>query len=126
MDKGFLKNFHYTPDGTTSLADALCAFIKDEIAYGRLKAGEAIPTIKELAEASGLTFRIARGVVEQLAHEGYVRSRPRVGTVVLPRDITALRGRVLFVLPDVDACSYHVTMIADTRSPRSSFRRTRA
>jgi len=111
--RNFLANFHFTPNGTASIADALCAFIKDEIAYGRLKAGEPIPTIKELAKASGLTFRVARGVVEQLAREGYVRSRPRVGTVVLPRDITALHGRVLFVLPDVDACSYHLTMIAD-------------
>ena len=113
MNSDFLKNFHYTPDGATTLADALCGFIKDEIAYGRLKAGDTIPTIKELSKACGLTFRVARGVVEQLAREGYVRSRPRVGTVVLPRDATALRGRILFVLPDVDACSYHVTMIAD-------------
>lgn len=113
MNSDFLKNFHYTPDGATTPADALCGFIKDEIAYGRLKAGDAIPTIKELAKASGLTFRVARGVVEQLAREGYVRSRPRVGTVVLPRDATALHGRILFILPDVDACSYHVTMIAD-------------
>ena len=113
MNSDFLKNFHYTPDGATTRADALCGFIKDEIAYGRLKAGDTIPTIKELSEACGLTFRVARGAVEQLAREGYVRSRPRVGTVVLPRDATALRGRVLFVLPDVDACSYHVTMIAD-------------
>ena len=111
--KNFLANFRYKPDGTMSLADVLCAFIKDEIAYGRLKAGEPIPTISELAKESGLTFRVARGVVERLAREGYVRSRPRLGTVVLPREVTALRGRVLFVLPDVDACSYHVTMIAD-------------
>lgn len=109
----FLKNFRFVSDGVTTMADALCGFIKDEIAYGRLKAGEPIPTIKELAEASGLTFRIARGVVERLAREGYVRSRPRVGTVVLPRDTMTLRGRVLFVLPDVDVCNYHVTMIAD-------------
>ncbi len=113
MNTDFLKNFRYTANGTTSRADALCAFIKDEIAYGRIGAGEPFPTIKELAEASGLTFRVARGVVEQLAREGYVRSRPRVGTIVLPRDVNVLRGRVLFVLPDVDACSYHVTMIAD-------------
>ena len=113
MNSDFLKNFHYTPDGATTRADALCGFIKDEIAYGRLKAGDTIPTIKELSEACGLTFRVARGAVEQLAREGYVRSRPRVGTVVLPRDATALHGRILFVLPDVDACSYHVTMIAD-------------
>ena len=111
--ENILKGFHFKPDGNMTRADALCAFFKDEIAYGRLKAGESIPTIKELAQASGLTFRVARGVVERLAREGYVRSRPRVGTVVLPRDITALHGRVLFVLPDVDACSYHVTMIAD-------------
>ena len=113
MDIDFLKNFHYAPDGVTTLADALSGFLKDEIAYGRIKAGERFPTIKELADASGLTFRIARGVVEQLSREGYVRSRPRVGTVVLKRDVMTVRGRVLFVLPDVDACSYHVTMIAD-------------
>ena len=121
MNSDFLKNFHYTPDGATTRADALCGFIKDEIAYGRLKAGDTIPTIKELSEACGLTFRVARGVVEQLAREGYVRSRPRVGTVVLPRDATALRGRILFVLPDVDACSYHVTMIAQDRQIGLSF-----
>ena len=113
MMKNFLANFRYKPDGITSLADVLCGFIKDEITYGRLKAGDPIPTISELAKESGLTFRVARGVVERLAREGYVRSRPRLGTVVLPREVTALRGRVLFVLPDVDACSYHVTMIAD-------------
>ena len=108
-----LRNFHFTPDGAVTPADALCGFIKDEIAVGRIRAGDPIPTIKELAEMTGLTFRVARGVVEQLAREGYVRSRPRVGTVVLPRDVMTVRGRVLFVLPDVDACSYHVTMIAD-------------
>ena len=113
MNTDFLKNFRYTANGATTRADALCAFIKDEIAYGRLKAGDPIPTIQQLAKASGLTFRVARGVVERLAREGYVRSRPRVGTVVLPRDVNVIRGRVLFVLPDVDACSYHVTMIAD-------------
>ena len=113
MDKDFLKDFHFTPDGAMSLADALCAYIKDEIAYGRLKAGVPIPTIQDLAEASGLTFRVARGVVERLAREGYVRSRPRIGTVVMSRDVITLRGRILFVLPDVDACSYHVTMIAN-------------
>ena len=116
--KNLLENFRFIPDGTTSLSDALTAFLKDEIAYGRIKAGDAIPTIKELAEATGLTFRVARGVVERLAREGYVRSRPRVGTVVLPRKSTALHGRVLFVLPDVDACSYHVTMIADALRQR--------
>lgn len=109
----FLANFHFTPDGATTAADALCAYLKGEIAGGRLKAGTPLPTIRELAAASGLTFRVARGVMERLAREGYVRSRPRVGAVVLSRDIRAVRGKVLLTLPDVDASSYHATQIAD-------------
>ena len=112
------NRFHPSPDGATPLADQVYSFVKDEIAYGRLKAGEPMPTINKLAEATGLTFRVARGVVERLAREGYVRSRPRVGTVVLSRKVSALRGRALFVLPDVDACSYHVTTIADALRQR--------
>ena len=42
MNGDFLKNFHFVPDGATTPADALCGFIKDEIAYGRVKAGEPI------------------------------------------------------------------------------------
>ena len=118
MKNGFLSRFHYVPDGSTSLADALLAFIKDEIVYGRLKAGDPMPTIKELSASAGLSFKVARGVVEQLAREGYVRSRPRVGTVVMSRKTAVLRGRALFVLPDVDACSYHVTTIADALRQR--------
>ena len=120
MDNDFLKNFRYAPNGATTAADALCAFIKGEIVSGRLKAGVSLPTIKELAAASGFTFRIARGAVERLAKEGYVRSRPRVGTVVLPRDIRVLRGKVLLTLPDVDASSYHATQIADALRRRLS------
>ncbi|MBR4654349.1 MAG: LacI family DNA-binding transcriptional regulator [Kiritimatiellae bacterium] len=115
-----LENFHFKDNGTTSLADALCAFLKGEISSGHLKAGEPLATIKQLAEMSGLTFRVARGVVERLAKEGYVRSRPRVGTVVLPRNVHATRGRVLLVLPDVDASSYHATQIADALRRRLS------
>ena len=113
MDNSFLDRFQFTPTGTMTFADALCTFLKEEIAYGHLKAGDPFPTIKELAAMTGLSFRVARGVVEELAREGYVHSRPHVGTIILPREFTALHGRVLFALPDVDACSYHVTMIAD-------------
>ncbi len=116
----FLSDFSFVPDGGTTKADALCSFIKDEIAFGHVKAGESIPTIKELAAATGLTFRVARGVVEQLAKEGYVKSRPRVGSVVLPRGSTPIRGRILFAMPDVDASSYHVTQIATALRHRMS------
>lgn len=109
----FLGRFRYTPDGSTTAADALFSFIKREIVEGRLKAGEILPAMKDIAEASGTTFRIVRGVVERLVREKYVRSRPRVGTVVLPRDMRTVCGRVLFALPEVDVSSYHATQMAD-------------
>ncbi|MBO7721146.1 MAG: substrate-binding domain-containing protein [Kiritimatiellae bacterium] len=108
-----LDRFTYKPDGATTHADALCSFIKKEISAGRLKAGAPLPTIKALSEASGLTFRQARGVMERLAHEKYVRSRPRVGAVVLQRGARSLHGRVVLALPDVDVSSYHATQLAD-------------
>ncbi len=109
---GALDRFNYVPDGRITHADALCEFIREEIAFGRIKAGETLPTIKDLARQTGLSFRLARGVVERLAREGFVRSRPRVGSVVLQRDTAILNGRVLFVVPDVDTSSYHVMQIA--------------
>lgn len=118
MNDGFLKDFHYKPDGSVARDEALLACIKSMIADGRLKPGEQMPTIKELAEAAGLTFRQARSVMERLAEERFVRSRPRVGSVVLPRVTRINRGRVVLAIPDVDASSYHATQIADVLRKR--------
>jgi len=85
MSESILDNFRHAPDGVTSLVDALCSFIKEEIAFGRIKGGERFPTISEIGKATGLTFAQARRVTECLAREGYVKSRPHAGTVVLSR-----------------------------------------
>ena len=111
--KEILHDFRFVPDGTTTLTDALYQFLKDEIAFGHIKVGEKIPTIDEIIKATGLTFAQARRVTERLVREGFARSRPHVGTVVLSRGENALRGRVLFVLPDVDVCRYHPTQMMD-------------
>jgi len=108
-----LNDFKFVPDGVTSLVDALCSFIKEAIAFGRIKGGEKLPTIGEISAATGLTFSQARRITERLAKEGYVHSRPHVGTVVLSRGRNVLRGRVLFALPDVDICRYHPTQMMD-------------
>ena len=115
---GFLERFKYAAEGAVAREDALCAFIKAEISSGRLRAGDPLPTIKELSAAAGLTFRQARGVMERLVKEKFIRTRPRVGAVVLPRDIRINCGRVVFAIPDVDASSYHVTQIADAMRKR--------
>ena len=104
--RDILKDFQFVPDGATSLVDALCSFLKEGITFGRIKGGEKIPTIGEICKATGLTFAQARRVTECLAREGYVCSRPHVGTVVLSRGGNILRGRVLFILPDDDVGRY--------------------
>ena len=111
--RNILHDFRFVPDGATSLVDALCGFIKEEITFGRIKGGEKLPTINEICKATGLTFAQARRVTECLAREGYVRSRPHAGTVVLSRGGNVLRGRVLFLLPDVDAGRYHPCQVMD-------------
>ena len=101
------------PDGATNLVDALCRFIKEEITFGRITGGEKLPTIGEMCKATGLTFAQARRVTECLSREGYVCSRPHVGTVVLSRKGNVLRGRVLFILPDEDVGRYHPSQLID-------------
>ena len=112
--ESFLGRFRFVPDGTTTFADALCRFIKEEIAFGRIKGGEQFPTMSEISKVTGITFGRARGIVERLAREGYVHSRPRAGTFVLSRGENVLHGRVLVALPAVDVCRFYPTQLFDT------------
>ena len=74
-------------------------------------------------KATGLSFNKARSVVERLVREGYARSRPHSGTVVLSRGKNILRGRVLVTYPDIDVCRYYPTQLFDTISRRLCFGR---
>lgn len=85
----------------------------DEIVTGRLKVGEKLPTMQQIAAGNGIAFRAARAVVERLAREGYVKSCPRIGTVVRNRRHTIWKGRVLFVSFDDDCASYFVARVTD-------------
>ena len=111
--RDIFQDFQFVPDGTTTLVDALCRFIKEEITFGRITGGEKLPTIGEMCKSTGLTFAQARRVTECLSREGYVCSRPHVGTVVLSRGDNVLRGRVLFILPDEDVGRYHPSQLID-------------
>ena len=93
----------------------LSAQIRDaivgEITTGRLRAGEKLPTMQEIAKGAGVSFRTARNVIERLAREGYVASRPGIGTVVAPKNLTIWRGRVLFVMREEDGMSYYAHQV---------------
>lgn len=102
-----------SPARRERVADGIYDSFVDAIVTGHLKSGTRLPTMRQIAERHQVTFRIARGVVERLAREGYVRSCPHSGTVVRDRRHTIWRGRVLFVSFDDDCASYFVSRVAD-------------
>ena len=94
-------------------ADGIYDRFVDAIVTGHLKSGAKLPTMQKIAEENGVTFRVARGVVERLVREGYVRSCPHSGTVVRAKKHTVWRGRVLFVSFDDDCASYFVAQVTN-------------
>ena len=109
-----LSDFKFDADGDMSASDALCCFLKEAITFGRIKGGEKFPAIGEIAQATGMSFHHARKVIERLAREGYVNSRPHVGTVVRSRGKNVLRGRVLVASPAEDVCRFYPAQLFDT------------
>jgi GntR family transcriptional regulator len=67
---------------------ALCAQIRD----GRLMPGEQLPTLREMAEATGLNVNTVRAVYRRLEQRGLIDSQQGSGTFVAdaPRDAAAL------------------------------------
>ena len=60
------------------------------IASGDVPAGQTLPSEAELALRFGVSRTVVREAIKGLEAKYMVRSRPRVGTVVLPRDEWAL------------------------------------
>ncbi|MEP9351994.1 FadR/GntR family transcriptional regulator [Xanthobacter sp. KR7-65] len=65
-----------------SLADTLAYRLREEIASGRLKPGEKLPTEQRMAETYGVSRPIVREAVGRLKHDGLVTSRQGAGAFV--------------------------------------------
>ena len=80
----------------------LAAALKKEIAHGRWKPGDVLPTVRELSQDyAQASVKTARRALEILAKEGWTKPRRRVGSVVMDRGIDArTKGRVLIVTED--------------------------
>ena len=59
------------------------------IAEGKLKPGEKLPTIRALAEESGINMMTVSKAYQLLKQEGYILTDRRSGAVVAPRGETA-------------------------------------
>lgn len=59
--------------------------LKAEIARGRYRVGDRLPTEAQLAEAHGVSRATVRSALDGLEKQGMIVRRPRVGTVVKAR-----------------------------------------
>jgi GntR family transcriptional regulator / MocR family aminotransferase len=67
------------------LYKTLAAAIKKAIYEGRLKPGESLPSVRELAEQYSLSRSTVLRCYEDLHTQGYIRSAARLGTFVNPQ-----------------------------------------
>ena len=63
---------------------ALAAAVLAKIQRGDLKPDDRLPPIRTLAKDYGVTIATAQRAVQQLAHEGHVKSVANLGSFVLP------------------------------------------
>lgn len=75
-----------------SLADTLASRLQDEIASGRIQAGDRLPTEQQLAQTYGVSRPIVREAIGRLKHDGLVVSRQGAGAFVAdPGSISVFR-----------------------------------
>ena len=70
------------PKSRVTLTEQLYGALREEIAQGRLKCGEKIPSKRQLAEHLHVSTATVEAAYGRLASEGYCESRPRSGMYV--------------------------------------------
>ncbi|MBQ2632664.1 MAG: GntR family transcriptional regulator [Kiritimatiellae bacterium] len=90
---------------------------REAIISGYYVSGDKIPSSRELCPILGVSRIVTQAALEQLAAEGLVVSRPRVGTVVRDRNEKQWRGHVVFVYEKGDD-NYLKTMLASSMQDR--------
>lgn len=72
------------PASADSAAAQIAAFYRSAIGSGHLRAGDRLPAIREVAEATGATRTTVQDAYKQLSDEGLVAGEVGRGTTVLP------------------------------------------
>ncbi len=68
-------------------------YLRDEMAFGRLKAGVKLPSERSLVEVLGISRGYVRKALAKLEHYGLIKTLPKSGTIVAdlgPKAITGL------------------------------------
>ena len=95
------------------LVDQVANGFRTAIYNGYYQAGDALPSRAELARLLGVSERIPRMAMAQLAEEGLVVQRPGAGCRVLPSAHPDFYGHVLYITPEEDG-SFYLNVFAGT------------
>ena len=100
------------------LAEKLADEVRQEIADGTFRAGERLPTEREMSESYGVSRAIVREALGRLKHDGLVVSRQGSGAFVMQGAAPTLR---LHVVPsDVADLRSVVELLSAVRSAASA------
>lgn len=90
--------------------------LREAIVGGYYKPGDVVPTSRELAPMLGVSRIVTIAALEKLCAEGFIVSRPRIGSVV--RDCGEKRwlGNIVFVYPESDISYFQTVFVEEVRS----------
>src|SRR5713101_6499996 len=77
-----LISFHLDPNSGVSYYVQLIQQVRQAVLFGILKAGDRLPTVKEVVAQVALNPNTVLRAYRDLEHEGLVTSRPGLGTFV--------------------------------------------
>lgn len=100
--KGTGIPFEIDFSSSESLTSQVVQGFRTAMAHGAYLAGDRLPTIRSLAKELGVSEMVVRDAYRQLAVDGEVVGRKRLGTVVTPARGKSWRGRVLALMTDYD------------------------
>ena len=89
-----------------SLVEQLKDGLRQAIVSGYYRPGDTLPSYRELAPLLDVSEIVTKAAIKQLADEGLVSARPRIGTVVRDLGEKRWKGRVLLVTRG-DGCGYY-------------------
>lgn len=98
--------FKLERDSSVSMTQQLRMGFASAIESGYYKSGDVLPTLRDMREIFGVSMSIALDVVEYLVADGYVRPRPRLGTLVLSQSERSYLGHILIVVPGMISSYY--------------------
>lgn len=95
----------------TSLVNQVADGFRQAISVGQYKPGDVLPPVWKIAEELGVSLRVPRYAIARLVAEGWLATRQRIGSVVLARNESVWRGRVLFIVYDYNETSFYFSTV---------------